>query len=405
MANSTSSQVILDGSRRAVIKFEGVLDSSNLALTAVIAPSTLQGMRNWPSAGVPTTVRIVKIWHNVEDGLSLDFFWEATVAKRVESLTGRANPSYRDFGGLGNNAGVGKTGRLMASSHGWSGVKSFSVIIEVEKEDSQVAAVAPVGPTYILSTLGLPVAFAVGLRRLNDTYNAALVRVRRSSDNLELDIGATAGGDLDEAALLAHVGAGDGFVVTVYDQSGNIRNLTQANTAYQPAIVVAGAIVRISTAANRASFKTTALFQAMTAAAFTVAQPFTRSSVLQFIAPQDFGTVFANVGNTMLLTFSMSKSLYTYAGSILTVQTITTGAAATIVEILNGVSSEASYNGAVVTGNAGTSDFSNFTLGDSSLNTPVTATAFGDIIVFPSALSTIDRQTLELNQKTYYGTP
>ena len=38
------------------------------------------------------------------------------------------------------------------------------------------------------------------------------VRVRRSSDNSETDIGFTVNGNLDTAALLTFVGAGNGFV-------------------------------------------------------------------------------------------------------------------------------------------------------------------------------------------------
>ena len=48
-------------------------------------------------------------------------------------------------------------------------------------------------------------AAAYSLRRLSYNYKAnAAIRVRRSSDNAELDIGFTAGGDLDTTALLNH---------------------------------------------------------------------------------------------------------------------------------------------------------------------------------------------------------
>jgi hypothetical protein len=74
--------------------------------------------------------------------------------------------------------------------------------------------------------------------------------VRRSSDNAELDIGAVDSGLvdgngnrwLDEVALLAHVGVGDGFVTTWYDQSGSAINATQAVALTQPRIVSAGVV-------------------------------------------------------------------------------------------------------------------------------------------------------------------
>jgi hypothetical protein len=66
--------------------------------------------------------------------------------------------------------------------------------------------------------------------------------VRRSTDNAELDIGFAASGDLDATALLTFVGPGDGFVTTLYDQSGNGRNATQTTAGLQPQIVSNGAI-------------------------------------------------------------------------------------------------------------------------------------------------------------------
>jgi hypothetical protein len=85
-------------------------------------------------------------------------------------------------------------------------------------------------------------AAAYSLRRLRNAYTGSCIRVRRSSDNAELDIGFTSTGVLDTVALLAHVGAGNGFVTTIYDQSGNARNFTQTIGANQPRIVLAGVV-------------------------------------------------------------------------------------------------------------------------------------------------------------------
>ncbi len=80
------------------------------------------------------------------------------------------------------------------------------------------------------------------------TYSDPLIRVRRSSDNAESDIHAVLTADsagnrwLDTAALLAFVGAGNGFVTTWYDQSGNGRNAVQAAAGNQPRIVNAGVV-------------------------------------------------------------------------------------------------------------------------------------------------------------------
>ena len=84
---------------------------------------------------------------------------------------------------------------------------------------------------------------AYSVRALNSAYTGALLRVRRSSDNAEQDIYAMANGDLDTASLLTFVGAGDGFVVTWYDQSGNGLNATNATAANQPQIVASGVLI------------------------------------------------------------------------------------------------------------------------------------------------------------------
>jgi hypothetical protein len=68
------------------------------------------------------------------------------------------------------------------------------------------------------------------------------IRVRRSSDNAELDIGFV-GNELDTSSLLAFVGANNGFVVTWYDQSGNDNHVTQAVAGNQPQIVDTGVIL------------------------------------------------------------------------------------------------------------------------------------------------------------------
>jgi hypothetical protein len=87
-------------------------------------------------------------------------------------------------------------------------------------------------------------AAAYSLRKLRTAYSGNAIRVRRSNDNTEQDIGFTSGGDLDTASLKTFVGANSGFVTTWYDQSGNGSNYVQITAANQPRIVNAGTIDR-----------------------------------------------------------------------------------------------------------------------------------------------------------------
>lgn len=84
-------------------------------------------------------------------------------------------------------------------------------------------------------------AAAYSLRKLRTAYAGSAIRVRRSSDSAEQDIGFV-GGVLNTASLLSFVGAGDGLVTTWYDQSVNARHATQTTAGNQPQIVSSGVV-------------------------------------------------------------------------------------------------------------------------------------------------------------------
>ena len=88
-------------------------------------------------------------------------------------------------------------------------------------------------------------AVAYSLRGLRLDYTGNLIRVRRSSDNAEQDIGFTnnAARDLDTSALASFCSGTNGFVTTWYDQSGNGRHATQTTAANQPQIVSSGSVI------------------------------------------------------------------------------------------------------------------------------------------------------------------
>lgn len=82
---------------------------------------------------------------------------------------------------------------------------------------------------------------AYSLRKLSSSYSGSAIRVRRSSDNTEQDIGFTTN-VLDTASLLSFVGSNDGYVTTWYDQSGNSADATMATAVNQPRIVSSGSV-------------------------------------------------------------------------------------------------------------------------------------------------------------------
>lgn len=78
------------------------------------------------------------------------------------------------------------------------------------------------------------------MRLRNASYAGACIRVKRSSDSTQQDIGFGTDGYLDEAALVAFVGAGTGYVKTWYDQSGSAVDLTDSGNSDAVIIVAAG---------------------------------------------------------------------------------------------------------------------------------------------------------------------
>jgi hypothetical protein len=98
---------------------------------------------------------------------------------------------------------------------------------------------AAAGATYLLDTISSTPVIAISTRLLRSAYAGQCMRVRRSSDNTEQDIGFT-GDALDTTSLASFVGANNGHVVTWYDQSGNGNNVTQSSTGLQPRVVNSG---------------------------------------------------------------------------------------------------------------------------------------------------------------------
>jgi hypothetical protein len=90
-------------------------------------------------------------------------------------------------------------------------------------------------------------AAAYSLRNLTITNDAPVVRVRRSSDNTEQDFTAA---QVTNGTLTTFCGAGNGFVRTWYDQSGNGNHAIQATTGSQPQIVSSGALITLGSKAS-----------------------------------------------------------------------------------------------------------------------------------------------------------
>ena len=101
-------------------------------------------------------------------------------------------------------------------------------------------------------------AYSVRLLR-GAQYNNALLRVRRSSDNAEVDVFVDSNYQLSlnsnitsrtsGTTLSSWVSTNNAFVVTWYDQSGSANNATQSTPANQPQIITSGSLGILNTKA------------------------------------------------------------------------------------------------------------------------------------------------------------
>ncbi len=127
MANSVLTQILLDGTRNAVMKVTGVLDTSDVSSTTIVDPASF--------APLPAGFRIDHIDYSVSDQLELVLSWDATAPVVIMPLAGRGKLSFSSFGGLQNNAGAGKTGKIFLATTGYtSGTQVFSLVLELVKQ-------------------------------------------------------------------------------------------------------------------------------------------------------------------------------------------------------------------------------------------------------------------------------
>jgi hypothetical protein len=259
----------------------------------------------------------------------------------------------------------------------------------------------------ILDQLGIPAAAAYSLRRVRSAASLAC-RVRRSSDNAELDIGFAASDDLDTASLLTFVGNGNGFVTTWYDQSGNGRNAAQTASVEQPRIVSNGVIqtqngrATVSQSDQNQTLPISATFTGTSATGIFVFRQLTGNGGSHGFRFQ-FGGVNNHSpwedGNAYDSFFSASRQVFNNYGpaSSPSTNTLTIHTARQ-----TGTALQLFKNGTQIDGNKTV----NFQAPDGrSLFSAGSAgtVASPEGIVFGTALSTTDRQTLERNQGAYYG--
>jgi hypothetical protein len=249
----------------------------------------------------------------------------------------------------------------------------------------------------LLDVLGVTATRAYSTRRLRGGYTGSAIRIRRSSDNAEQDIGFV-GENLDTAAITTFVGANSAFVVKWYDQSGSADDCVQATVASQARIVNAGTLdVRNGKACpffdgtndNYASVSSLGAFQtASTVAAINAATTF----------PDYNGISSTQTSNHLFVGTSGGTIFYTSL-ALTTVSVNNTGANA---PVFGGTLMQVFGTALAGPINAG-AEF--IRLGNDLGLARYWPGWIGELVVFASTLSAGNQTAMYTNQKTYWGTP
>ena len=136
MANSVQIQTLVDSERNLVVKLVGLLDTSNVSLATLIDPALVAAVNaSGLNSQQPTKVAIKKVTYDVEDGLAVNLYWDATADVPIWRFVGRGFVMGEQIGFLQNNAGAGVNGKVLYDTDGYSsGSLSFSLLIECIKQ-------------------------------------------------------------------------------------------------------------------------------------------------------------------------------------------------------------------------------------------------------------------------------
>ena len=273
-----------------------------------------------------------------------------------------------------------------------------------------------------------PATVAYSLRKLK-TGQTRAIRVRRSSDNAEQDIGFV-GNDLDTASLLSFCGANNGFVTTWYDQSSNGYNATRTTAGNQPQIVNSSGTVITNNGKPAISFNRTSSRSLgnTSASAIVGVTNSTLNMVSTWIATGanesipvvigQGGLDAANYRAGVIRAFYRSLSSSTQGYATWTIDRPTSSltldlgnthifsavqSSQSITLVKDGITASYTLGGSTVNVDAGVISLGTVYITGVPSATYTSDINLAEVVIFSSALSATDRQLLERNQGLYYS--
>lgn len=296
---------------------------------------------------------------------------------------------------------------------------NFTVAVDSgdgETATSAQSVVVSAAQGIIDSLASMPSA-AYSLRRLLSAYSGPCIRVVRSTDSAELDIGFDTSGNFDSSGLSSFIGSASAQVIKFYDQSGNDLHIQTTSGGTRPDIVVSG-VTQTLNSKTILNFRTSCFFDnaagslASTSGwtANAVAKPSVYTTAQQSVFDQDnYPTSSQRIAQYLRFAYAGVEGVAYNTSSGIFTATSPSNSPTIITSICTTTSVTSfadGYGGTsiAVSGTLRTGAYP-FRMGRSLVNggaIPFTG-KIAEVIIFPAPLSTADRHTLERDQGTYYG--
>jgi hypothetical protein len=131
MADAVTSQVIFDGSKRAILKFTNISDGTGETGVVKVDVSALT-----PYNGAPCSSVSIERIEAVTIGMGIDILWDATADALCMTLGSDQffTFDFTRFSGITNNAGAGKNGDILFTTIGASAGDRYTIVLELLKD-------------------------------------------------------------------------------------------------------------------------------------------------------------------------------------------------------------------------------------------------------------------------------
>jgi len=132
MAITATSQTLFDGERKAIMKFYfTTTDTTGETNVVKVNPAALNPSNAGGACNSVTITKISALTH----GLEVQMSWDATTPVVIETVPQNTQytQDYENIGGLTNNSGTGKTGKILFTTLDQSAGDAYTVTLEMVK--------------------------------------------------------------------------------------------------------------------------------------------------------------------------------------------------------------------------------------------------------------------------------